>query len=447
MRNAALKRGVVLAWFSASLAGAGLPQALAQDDLSELRELWNAGNYEEVIIKGSALREQPFGRTLELDYMLGTSLCRAPELQVDGIKFLAWCLSNYKMDQRDQAKIVQETEQCAQALATAPAPITAMTVKSSVGAGVGVSGKMFHYLSGDQAFGATAIKIVAPKTLAELRARLTPIAQPDSAARKIAALAGKTFEVKVFGRFVIANANAKTDYAEMSRRLEIYESFFAAAFGLKLPPYMVTVYVVPDIRQYRELALKLHGFQVPEASIGYSFRDDLSLAVFCRDRFTGTLYHELFHLMARTTFGDIPPWLDEGMAALYEVSKIDSARVLGLNNWRGQVLEQLWERRPSLAQLVQMNWEEFDRPDTEYPSEDNLVKQAAHHATARCFLQYLQEQGKLAEVFNTFRQRKPADLKTTPEADAMATLETILQKPAQTVDQDFAAWFKAKRRY
>ncbi|MEK7728968.1 MAG: hypothetical protein AAB354_11180 [candidate division KSB1 bacterium] len=417
--------------------------AAAQDDLSALRALWNTAKYEEVVIKGSELREQPFGRTLELDYMLGTSLCRVPELQVDGIKFLAWCLSNYKMAEPDKVKIVQETEQCAQALAAPkPPPIAAATTRSSAG----VSGKMYHYVSRDQALRTTTIKMVSPKTFEELRARLTPLEQADSAAHKIAKLAGSQFEIKTQGKFVIASANPNVDYEGVARSLNVYEKFFATAFGLKLPPYMITVYLTPDFRQYRELALKLHGFELPNASIGYSYREDLSLAALCPGRSTSTLYHELFHLMARSTFGDIPPWLDEGMAALYEVSKIEGERVLGLSNWRGQALNDLWWKRPNLEKLVKMNWVEFDQFEEE-PSMEAVDQQAANHATARYFMQYLQEHNQLVEVFNAFRTRNPKALKTTPQAETQAVLETILQKPMTEVDKDFATWFKAEKRW
>lgn len=419
--------------------------AAAQDHLSELRTLWNEAKYDEVIIKGSELREQPFGRTLELDYMLGTSLCRVPELQVDGIKFLAWCLSNYKMEAADKTKIVQETEQCAQALAAPkPARIAAATARSSAGAGV--SGKMFHYISRDQALGATTIKVVSPKTFEELRARLTPLENADSAAHKIAKLAGAKYEIKTRGKFAIASARPDVDYESIAKNLNTCENFFSTAFGLKLPPYMITVYLSPDYRQYRELALQLHGFELPNASIGYSYRDDLSLAALCPGRSTSTLYHELFHLMARSTFGDIPPWLDEGMAALYEVSKIEGERVLGLGNWRGRVLDNLWWARPSLEKLIKMNWVEFDQYQDE-PSMQATEQQAANHATARYFMQYLQEHGKLAEVFNAFRTRNPKQMKSTPEAESQNLLESILQKPIGEVDKDFAAWFKAEKRW
>jgi hypothetical protein len=445
MRPSSFTKRILTRLLSAGLASVAIPPAAAQDILFELRTLWNAAQYEEVVIKGSELREQPFGRTLELDYMIGTSLCRVPDLQIDGIKFLAWCLSSYKMETADKAKIVQETEQCARALAAPkPATIAAATTRSSAGAGV--SGKMYHYLSRDKLFGATTIKVTAPKTFEELRSRLTPLTQPDSAAHKIAKLVGSNFEIKLQGKFVIASANPNVDYEAIARTLNICENFFATAFGLKLPPHMITVYLAPDLAQYRALAMKLHGFELPNASIGYSYREDLSLAALCPGRSTSTLYHELFHLMARSTFGDVPPWLDEGMAALYEVSRIEGERVSGVNNWRGQLLTDAWSMRPPLEKLVKMNWEEFDRLESEYP-EEGLIRQGVNHAAARYFMLYLQEHNKLAEVFNAFRTRDPKAMKTTPEAETQALLETVLQKPLAEVDKDFAAWYKTEKRW
>jgi hypothetical protein len=423
------------------------PRASAQDDLTELRELWKAGKYEEVVIKAKEKRDLPFGKTLELDYIIGTSCCRVPDGQVFGIKYLAWCLSNYQPSEQDKAALVKETERCAQVLASVPPPaLITPANKASLGGEAGVSGKMLHGFSEEELLGATTIKVVFPKTFAELRARLSAISQPDSAAAKVARLVGEKFEVRALGKFVIASANPEVDYKEMSRRLNVYEKFFANEFGLQLPPFMVTVYVVPDRQQYRDLALKLHGFQMPEASIGYSFREDLSLAAWCPGALTSTLYHELFHLMARSTFGDIPPWLDEGMAALYEVSVIDGDRVRGTDNWRGRVLRDLWGRRPRVEKLVQMPWKEFDQFENEHLPEGRIERQAVHHAMARYFLQFLQDQNLLAEVFNAFRRRHPENVQATPEADAVATLEKVLQKPVAVIDGDFEKWFRAKPR-
>ena len=88
------------------------------------------------------------------------------------------------------------------------------------------------------------------------------------------------------------------------------------------------------------------------SSIGYSFQPNMSRVAVIPSTTIGTLAHELFHLMVRNDFGDIPPWMDEGMAALYEVSRIRGTMIAGIPNWRGTVLERFWDIRPSVEDLV-----------------------------------------------------------------------------------------------
>jgi len=429
-----IRYGAVIIFFSL-----GVSSASAQDDLSKLRELWRSGQYADVIRRGAAMRDLPYGKMAEVDYMIGTGLCRLPDQQGNGVRHLTWCLRRYSLDDPSRAAILRELQVCANALPTvSPATINTMTLQSSAGLGAGVIGKMFHHLDEDHAVRNTPIRIVAPKTLAELRGRLNPVTAPDSAVQKIARLAGSNFKVQAFGKFVIASSNSRADLPEMARRLKVYEAFFANEYGLVLPPHMVTVYVVLDIYQLRNLAKQLHGFELPSAAIGYSNTNDMSLLAFCPDRLTGTLYHELFHLMARSTFGDILPWLDEGLAALYAVSKIDGQRVVGLNSWRGEILRQLWPDRPRIENLVKMDWATFDKIEDEQHAE----AQAANHAAACCFMQYLQEQGKLAPVFNALRERTPENYQRSPEGDVIAVLENVLQKNIAKIDEAFVAWFR-----
>ena len=48
----------------------------------------------------------------------------------------------------------------------------------------------------------------------------------------------------------------------------------------------------------------------------------------------GTFLHELMHAMLHSDFPDIPQWLDEAMASLYERSQWDGGALIPLPNWR-----------------------------------------------------------------------------------------------------------------
>lgn len=48
----------------------------------------------------------------------------------------------------------------------------------------------------------------------------------------------------------------------------------------------------------------------------------------------GTFLHELMHAMVHNDFVDVPAWLDEGMAMMYERSMWSSGQLIPLPNWR-----------------------------------------------------------------------------------------------------------------
>lgn len=220
--------------------------------------------------------------------------------------------------------------------------------------------------------------------------------------------------------------------------LEQYLQFFVSEYGMRPPPFLITVYFAADLAQLRDLARKLHGIDLAPGSLGYSFSADQSMVGWADGKIYGTFAHELFHVMVRGNFGDIPPFLDEGMAALYEVSGFEQGRAVGVSNWRGALLRQYWAERPGIKELVQMNRGALD--DVAGPSDagGGSGKQAANHATARYLMLYFQERGELLPVYKAFRSRKVND---RPAAQGVELLESVLGRPLATVDTQFAEWF------
>jgi hypothetical protein len=220
--------------------------------------------------------------------------------------------------------------------------------------------------------------------------------------------------------------------------LEQYLQFFVSEYGMRPPPFLITVYFASDRGQLRDLARKLHGIDLAPGSIGYSFSADQSMVGWADGKAYGTFAHELFHVMVRGNFGDIPPFLDEGMAALYEVSGFEQGRAVGVSNWRGALLRKYWAERPGIKELVQMNRAALD--DVAGPSDagGGSGKQAANHATARYLMLYFQERGELRPVYKAFRSRTVND---RPAAQGVELLESVLGRPLGTVDTEFAEWF------
>jgi len=229
-----------------------------------------------------------------------------------------------------------------------------------------------------------------------------------------------------------------TDLKRVGGSLGDYLRFFVAEYGMRSPSALITVYFANNLSQLVSLARTLHGIELAPGSIGYSFSPDQSMVGWADDKAYGTFAHELFHVVVRNNFGDIPPFLDEGMAALYEESGFEGNRIVGVPNWRGPILSKGWTERPSIKDLVQMNRSAFD----DIAGPDQAVagdKQSVNHASARYFMLYLQQRGELLAVYKVFLNRKMSD---QPAAQNVALLESTLGRALVTVDAEFAAWFK-----
>jgi len=235
-----------------------------------------------------------------------------------------------------------------------------------------------------------------------------------------------------------ATSPSADELKRVGESLEQYLRFFVSEYGMKPPPYLITVYFAADRGQLRDLARKLHGIDLAPGSIGYSFSADQSMVGWTDGKAYGTFAHELFHVMVRGNFGDIPPFLDEGIAALYEVSGFAQGRAVGVSNWRGALLRKYWSERPGIKDLVQMNRGALDDVAGTADAGSGSGRQAANHATARYLMLYFQERGELLPVYKAFRNRKVND---RPAAQGVELLESVLGRPLGTVDTEFAEWF------
>jgi hypothetical protein len=84
-----------------------------------------------------------------------------------------------------------------------------------------------------------------------------------------------------------------------------------------------------------------------------------------------------------------------------------------------------------------MPWNVFNAKDYE------LSRQAVNHATARYFIQYLQETQQLAPVYKAFQEQPVDSVTQSPNENAAQLLEQTLQKPVKQIDTDFVSWFNS----
>ncbi|MDF1553678.1 MAG: peptidoglycan-binding protein [Deferrisomatales bacterium] len=117
---------------------------------------------------------------------------------------------------------------------------------------------------------------------------------------------------------------------------EFYRYFQAQYF--EVPPQRLLVVILssyPDVlveatdRLYPEV-----GIPVYAPFLGYyNPADNLIMATGGSTGY-GTLLHEMIHALVEGDFPDAPPWLNEGLASLYERSQWRANRLQALPNWR-----------------------------------------------------------------------------------------------------------------
>lgn len=441
--------GKALAAIALIAAACGAGPATAQD-LTLYRAgktNWLAAVYPSAYPPLIDFRAGAYGRTADVDYMLGTSACRIPGRRDWGGRMLNYILYAYALSEPNRRQVIAERDLC-----RAPAPLAALSTGSRnglerlVGSRTRSRGKLW-YMEGraDAAYPARQLREIP---IEDFQARTAPIGEAARARQTLEALKPAGAQVRPMGRFVFVVAAGQTD-AELRRLadlLEAYVSFLGRTFGMTPPDRYITIYLMPNMESVRAVANKVHGLDVSPSTLGYTFQDDLSAVAMIQRAEGGTLLHELFHLLVRGSFGDAPQWLDEGYASLYEVSTLTGATFRGEPNWRGRMLTMFRTESPKLATLVASPWFSFDRADRAaasgqpaWDAEYSAEAVAAHLATARYFALYLQQKGKLGDVYQAFQARDPGAA-DDPGAESVVLVERALGRPMAEVQADYDAW-------
>jgi hypothetical protein len=409
---------------------------------------WLRGVYQSAYDTLLDYRQQSFARKPEVDYMIGTSACRLDCCRAWGGRLLGTLPESYALTPESRRLIDSERNLCQQT-ASLPAPVADGPDKLRRMIAAGVSGRAKVFSTPDSSVGVTTYpaRRVRDISAAELQRRLIPRSDPTRAVATATAIAG-TSNVAVYRRFVITSqsSHSRRQLDEIGATLEKFLEFLTERYGMTLPDQFVTIHLVPTPDSLRQTALRLHGLDVTPGTIGYAFQEDLSIVAFVTGTGVGTVLHEMVHLSVRARFGDIPQWLDEGLAGLYEVSTMYPDGVYGEPNWRGDVLKALWHRRPKIGALITTPWFPVDvpemtnrNPNVESPQGEDLV---AFMATARYFCLFLERKGHLTAVYRAVRDRD-FTVPVAPSEAARLALEQAFEKSATQIDGEFADWFMA----
>lgn len=190
------------------------------------------------------------------------------------------------------------------------------------------------------------------------------------------------------------------------------------------PDRPVVIVALKNEPTYRKAALALDGYPATGYA-GYTQRSQRRV-VFNAATGTGTLMHELAHVLASFDFPDMPEWFDEGLASLHEeaVFSPDRLTLTGATNWRiGQLAGAL--RTGELPELEVVLRSHSFRGEGE----------GLNYAVVRGLCLYLQERGILSHFYRKFRAGVGSD------PSGLQTLRELLGAGSvRDIDADFRKW-------
>lgn len=228
---------------------------------------------------------------------------------------------------------------------------------------------------------------------------LLPLSQPMSAAEApgfsdadftahLAALKPTVpagFTVRIEKPFVVIGDQ---DPAEVERQAVGVVRWAAALltkdFFPKPPDAIYDIWLFRDKESYDRQVAKLTG--TPPISV-YGFCSPAKRALYMNIATGGgTLVHEMTHAYMHGNAPQCPPWLNEGLASLFEACGKRDGHLIGHLNWRLPALQKALRAgtAPSFADLVKMDHARFYGDDT-----------GANYGVARYLFYHLQERDLL----------------------------------------------------
>lgn len=191
------------------------------------------------------------------------------------------------------------------------------------------------------------------------------------------------------------------------------------------PAWPITIILCSSDESYRECHHSLNERDRSEYAGIYSRGEHRLIVNIATGE--GTLAHELTHALAHADFPDLPEWLDEGLASLYEECEFtsDGTRLIGAENWRGAALHGLMQRG-ELRSIVDLATEQF--------AAENA---AVDYAQARYFCLYLQQRNLLEPFYRKCRSQSKAD-----RTGLQALAECFNRNDFRSIDVQFQSWLR-----
>ncbi|MEO5570476.1 MAG: hypothetical protein ABIT08_08915 [Bacteroidia bacterium] len=428
-------------------------KTFAQINIAHFKQLMNDENYKAAYEEAMALRKQPYGKCFQVDYIIAKCLCETNNERVAKKCFSQ--MSNYPLSEKMKSLLKEEEMNCGKTgdESSSDVLLTLLNVIANTKNDQPVSisrGKLGTVINCNQntssgaASSAGDFELKINMSQEEFSERLFTLDKSKEAKQYYDHLLGNGYRVDTSGRFILITrkymGSTPGNAASIAKKMQMAYSFYLTNFDLKAPDKLIAVYLMGDKPSLQEAALKVHGFKLPKENLGYSCLGDLSVLGTSDTAHIGTLYHELFHLVVRAEIGDIPAWLDEGVASIYETSRWKGNNLKGdVYNWRTQVVKNYMEAGAgrSLRYIITQNWDGF-----KVGPNNDICDIAYNYAYSKHFALFLQEKKLLKPVLQAFsnRQNVFTDTANVNETD-FEILERSMGIKMNEIQNQFNAWF------
>jgi len=385
------------------------------------------------------------------DYLVAKCACGLENLQDLGLGVFSWLLdcAPYQIPPAYRDRIRSQATHCGYQPAR-----TRITISSATGVaapGIDAPSKMFHMLSSmydvsPESLGVTPIislriEVAESIPLELLAARVIPLDRFGNVRERLSDILPGNVGLETCEPFVLVSYadHDETVLRHVGRELVKVIAFYERAYELPPIEHAIVVHLLPNALVLRDFARSYHGLKVPQYCIGYSFPQEGSIVAVSPGSLTGTLKHELLHVLLNPRFAGLPPWLEEGLASLYEESRFLGDRLFGVYGWRQRLMKAHGTDIPTIEELLAMDEEAFNGVG------HSLDEQAMRHAMARTLMLWIQEHDRLTHMFAEFRPGCPLDGETWPAVEPVARLARILDLPESELESEFDLWFRHAR--
>lgn len=250
-------------------------------------------------------------------------------------------------------------------------------------------------------------------------ARATPQPADHRLEQHLAALRARLpegFTIAVAEPFVVVgNEDPATVQQRAERTVRWAADRLKRDFFARDPADIIDVWLFADARSYEWYSSLLFG-RVPATRFGFYLASHHALVMNISTG-GGTLVHEMVHPFIAANAPACPPWLDEGLASLFEQASERDGHIVGLPNWRLPALQDAIraDALPSFAQLTSLDKEAFYGPDS-----------ARNYAQARYLCLHLQEHDLLTTYWKRYLSARDHD------PTGYATLAAVLGTTGMT---------------